>query len=407
MRILQINTTANWGSTGRIANDIGDALILQGHESSIAYGRYASPCQSQLIRIGSLSDVLIHGIYTRLTDRHGWRSKHATRKFIKTIEQYKPDLIHLHNIHGYYLHLPTLFHYLTQQTIPIVWTLHDCWAFTGHCSYFTEANCNKWETECHTCPLLHTYPATWLRDASKKNYRDKQQLFTALPNLNIVCVSKWLTKTTQQSFLHHFPIHTIYNGIDLKTFSPQNIRRKTLQLPEEFIVLGVANKWSQNKGLDDFIKLKQILPKNIHIVLIGLTPKQIKRLPEGIIGRQQTNSIEELAAYYSTADVYVSPSKYETFGMTIAESQACGTPTIIYENTALPELIAPNTGILVHKQTPEKLAEAILKIQDVGKTTFTQSCRTNAVKLYDKNRLTRQYLQLYQQLINPKSQNLR
>lgn len=401
--LLQINVTANWGSTGRIAEDIGLLAMAQGWESHIAYGRYVNESKSQLFRIGTKKDIYTHLLQTRLFDRHGLASKHATRQLIAYIKNIKPDIIHLHNIHGYYLNYPILFDYLSQIEIPIVWTLHDCWAFTGHCAYYDLAKCRRWKTGCYDCPQKDSFPSSLLLDRSQRNFQDKKRLFTSLKNLTLVSVSKWLEGEVAHSFLKDFPIETIYNGIDLEVFKPSAKRKGALGLGDKFVILGVASYWEPRKGLVDFVHLRELLPETYVIVLIGLNKTQIKQLPQGVIGISRTNNVQELVDYYSFADVYVNTSVEETFGMTTIESLACGTPVIVYDATACPEAVSPDCGFVVHSHDIVQLSKVILQICNSRKKISPSVCRNWAATHFNKQMSYEKYISLYQKLINKKS----
>lgn len=393
-KLLQINhVLSDFGSTGKIVNQIGDAAIRDGWESYIAYGRWGCKSHSHLIKIGNSWDVACHGLLTRLTDRHGLYSSQATRQLIKQIETVSPDLIHLHCLHGYYLNYQLLFNYLKTVGIPIVWTLHDCWPFTGHCAHFTRARCNKWKTQCHHCPIRNDYPSSF-RDGSKENYRLKKESFTNIPNMTIVTVSDWLKSVTHESFLGNYKIQTIYNGTDTNIFRPHKSQPNS-----RFTVLGVAGMWYADKGLYDFYKLRKQLSPLVGITLIGLNDKQMRTLPKGITGRPKTQSADELAQAYSDADIVVNLSYQETFGMTTAEGMACGTPCIVYNTTACPELITPDTGTIVPLGNIKQVAKAIMDIRKRGKASYTDKCRTRAVECFDKNKQYNKYITLYNSLI--------
>ena len=283
--LLQINSVVNYGSTGRIVEELGQLAINNGWRSYVAYGRNSNKSKSKLIKIGTACDVKTHGLQTRLFDRHGLGSCNATKKLIEQIKEIKPDIIHLHNLHGYYLNINVLFKYLNVSNIPIVWTFHDCWAMTGHCSYFDFAGCDKWKTECYNCPQKKEYPSSFGLDQSKRNYNLKRELFTSVNNLTIVPVSKWLEGIVRQSFLAKFPIQVINNGINIDIFHALqdfSIRDK-YKLKDKFIILGVANVWEHRKGLKDFIELSINLDLNYQIILVGLTESQKKKLPSNII----------------------------------------------------------------------------------------------------------------------------
>lgn len=400
--LLQINVTAKWGSTGHIAEDIGQFVISHGWESHIAYGRYVNDSKSQLFHIGAKNSIYGHLLLTRLFDRHGLASKQATRQLITYIEKIKPDIIHLHNIHGYYLNYPILFDYLSRTDIPVIWTLHDCWTFTGHCAYYDYIKCERWKAECHDCPQKKKYPTSLLFDRSRKNFRDKKRWFTSLRNLTLVPVSKWLENEVKQSFLKDFPIETIRNGIDLEIFKPCSIQKDVLGLDDKFIILGVASVWSSRKGLEDFVLLRESLPDDYVIILVGLNDKQIKQLPAGIIGIPRTNTVQELIDYYSLANVYVNTSVEETLGMTTIESLACGTPAIVYDATACPETVSSDCGFVVRPHNITELVMAIRHICSSNNQFSSAICRKWVETHFDKQISNEKYLSLYQRLINKK-----
>ena len=351
MKVLQINVTANSGSTGKIAEQIGRLVMAEGWQSMIAYGRYANPSESNLIRIGTKFDLIEHGIESRLFDNHGLASRRATNAFIKQIEEIKPDIIHLHNIHGYYLNYQLLFEYLSKLNTPIVWTLHDCWSFTGHCAYFDFAKCEKWRSACcPPCPCKKKYPTTLIADRSKENWETKKQRFTSIKNLTLVPVSKWLGDLTRQSFLNQYHIRVIHNGIDLNNFQPtEDVKaiKAKYGITGKYTILGVANIWEERKGFADFIRLRKVLPQEYNIVLVGVSKKQTSLLPTGIIGIERTQDQKELAQLYSALIYYVNPTYEDNYPTTNLESMACGTPVVTYRTGGSPESINKDTGIVV------------------------------------------------------------
>ena len=394
MKILQINTTVNSGSTGRIAEDIGKTLISTGHESYIAFGRGNQKSVSKLIKIGNKLDFYLHVLKSLFTDRHGFGSKRATRKFLKLVDVIKPDAIGLHNIHGYYLNVDMLFKYIKNKNIPVLWTLHDCWPFTGHCSYNTDCD------NCKNCQ--RKYPTSIFLNQSSRNYEDKKIIFNQVKKLQIVTPSIWLKVLVQQSFLKH-PVECINNGIDLNQFQPSENHKKLkvkLHLKNIKIILGVASTWDKRKGLSDFIQLASLLDANYQIILIGLTIKQMQNLPENIIGLQRTESISELADYYSIADVYVNPTHKDNFPTTNIEALACGTPSITYNAGGSPEAIDKETGIIVKKGDVKGLYNAIQELALHSQDQYAKACRTRAVQLFNKDDRYLDYLKLYETLIN-------
>ena len=394
MKILQINTTVNSGSTGRIAEDIGRTLISKGHESYIAFGRGNQKSNSKLLKIGSKLDFYVHGIISLCTDRHGFGSKRATRKFLKQVDVIKPDAIGLHNIHGYYLNVDTLFKYIKEKNIPVLWTFHDCWPFTGHCSYITDCdNCTKCQRK---------YPTSIFLNQSTRNYEDKKIIFNQVKKLQIITPSIWLKDLVSQSFLKYSTV-CIHNGIDLNQFQPSEnyIKLKEkLHLKNKKIILGVASTWDKRKGLDDFIQLASLLDANYKIILIGLTSKQIQNLPKNIMGVQRTENIAELANFYSMADVYINPTHKDNFPTTNIEALACGTPVVTYNTGGSPESIDDETGKIIKKGDVKGLCNAIQDLALQPKEHYTKVCRTRAEQLFKKEDRYLDYLRLYETLLN-------
>lgn len=401
-KLLQINSAANSGSTGRIAEQIGKLAIDAGWGSYIAYGRDRNASQSQLIKIGRDKDVYLHGMQSLLFDNHGLSSNSATQKIIEKIKEISPDIIHLHNIHGYYINYVLLFDYLSSSGIPVVWTLHDCWAYTGHCSYYSDIDCQKWQTFCECCPKKHNYPKSFILDRSSRNYQKKKKAFNSLRNLTLVPVSNWLEEEVKKSFLKYNHIKCILNGIDVEQFHPtgrEQVTREKYGLDQKKVLLGVATAWGPRKGWQDYIRLSQSITDDYKIVMVGVTEKQAKELPDNILKIERTESIEELADLYSMADVVLNLSDEESFGLTTAEGFACGTPSIVYNCTASPELITPETGMIIEKSDLNSLINAIQRIISTGKQFYAENCRKRAIDCYDKNNNYKQYLSLYKELI--------
>lgn len=403
MKILQINSVVNKGSTGRIAENIGLSIIKEGWSSYIAYGRGKdNQSKSYTYRIGSTKSNIIHALGTRLTDRHGFFSKKETNKLIEKIEKIQPDLIHLHNIHGYYLNIEVLFKYLSKVNTPVVWTLHDCWAFTGHCAHYSAIKCFKWISSCYNCPQSKFYPKSLFIDNSHENYSVKKELFTSLTNLTLVTVSNWLKGEVEKSFLSRHPIKTILNGINLNIY--KDIKQRYIDT-SKFILLSLATSWSERKGLNDLIELNKYLNDDECLVLVGLNKKQIKSLPPNIVGLERTESQEDLAKLYSQAGVVLSLSVEETFGLTIAEGFACGTPAIVYNSTATPELITEDTGAIVEPHDIVGIRKAIDKIRN-STINYKKACRARAENLYNKDDRYQDYIALYKELLNIKNDTI-
>lgn len=393
MKVLQINSVCGIGSTGRIATDIHHILLEQGHESYIAYGRGQAMNCENAIRIGSKFDNYAHVALTRLSDKHGFGSKKATKDFIKKIVEINPDVIHLHNIHGYYINMELLFDYLKKVDKPVIWTLHDCWAFTGHCTHFDFIQCEKWKTGCHLCPQKSEYPSSFLLDHSKMNYTKKKEIFTGVKNLTIITPSKWLANLVKESYLNQYPVKVINNGIDLEIFRNRDSDfRERHKLNNIFVILGVANIWEQKKGLDYFIELSKKIQTNEAIVLVGLTESQKRKCPNNIVGINRTNNIKELAEIYSASDVFVNPTLEDTFPTTNLEALACGTPVITFNTGGSIESIDESCGIVVEKGNILELSNAIKLIKRTKNSI--ENCLTRSKK-YEKREKYNEYLGIY------------
>lgn len=402
IKVLQINVIVNNGSTGRIVEQLGQTFIENKWSSYVASGRKFKSSVSHLIKVGSICDIAVHGLFTRLFDKHGLASKHATKKLIEQINIIKPDIIHLHNLHGYYLNIVELFNYLSKSNIPIVWTFHDCWPMTGHCAHFDHIGCNKWKTECSKCPQKKEYPASFGLDRSSKNFKLKKELFTSSKRLTIVTVSDWLENLVKDSFFKEFPIQVIQNGINIDVFKPQenNFLKLKYKIDRKIIILGVSSIWNDKKGFGTFLELGSRLDENYQIILVGLNKFQIRNLPSNIIGILKTENPEELANFYASADIYFNPSVEETFGLTTVEALASGTPVIVYNCTANPELVSADTGFIVEKGNMKEVLNAINIIINKGKSSYIEACRARAINLYDKNIKNLEYLNLYKSLLN-------
>ena len=401
-KLLQFNVTANCGSTGRLAEDIGDVALSNGWESYIAYGREMAPSRSNLIKIGNKSDVYSHVLKTRLFDRHGFGSYRSTKTLIQYLQTLNPDVIQFHNIHGYYLNLPTVLEYIATNNIPLVWSLHDCWSMTGHCSHFALEGCEKWKHECYDCPLKNKYPQSWLLDSSRRNFRDKKKLVESIPNLTIVAVSEWIADIARESYFKNRPIHVIPNGVDTNVFYPKsktNELRQRYGLEGKFVIMASGTVWLPYKGIKDYGMLREILPDDFAIILVGLSGKDFNNLPKGVIGLPRTKSIHELAELYSMADCVMSLSRLESFGLTPVEGFACGTPAIVYDNVALSELITDDTGFKIPVGDIKAIKDALLVMRQLGKEYYSEKCRNKALIDYNKYECFGRYLQLYDGLI--------
>lgn len=403
MKVLQINSVCGIRSTGRICTDLAEVLEQNGHECKIAYGRETVPekYKKYAVRIGSDKDVKIHALQSRIFDNTGFGSRKATEKFIEWVKKYDPDVIHLHNIHGYYINIEVLFNYLAEADKPVIWTLHDCWAFTGHCAHYSYVRCDKWKNGCNNCPQKKEYPSSLIFDLSKKNWERKKALFTSVKEMTFVTPSRWLGNQVEQSFLNKYPVKVIPNGIDLNVFKPTPSNfRKEKNLEEKKIILGVASAWSTRKGFNIFIELSKILDDNYKIILVGLSKNQLKRLPKKILGITRTNNVKELAEIYTAADVFLNPSKEETMGLTTIEAMACETPVIVSNYTAVPEVVEKIGGFVENNYTVNNLKKDIDNI-----CSNIYSPRKNAT-LYEKTAQYMKYIDLLKSIYCCKSEGI-
>ena len=401
MKILQINTSVNTGSTGRITEEIGQNIIENGFDSYIA-ARKVGPdgSKSHLIEIGNKWDTMMHGLKTRVMDKHALGSKRATQDLIQKIDKIDPDAIGLHNLHGYYLNIEILFNYLSEKQKPVMWTLFDCWAFTGHCTYFDSIGCERWIGGCYSCPKKNKYPASYFLDHSKQNYAIKKDLFNRLDNLTIVTHSAWLANLVNRSFLNVYPVKIMPSGVNIDIFKPgTDYLPKQVSDIKSKIILGVASVWDERKGLADFKRLAPKLDRNYQIVLVGLTEKQILDLPEKIIGIARTENVQELASLYSAADVFVNPTWQDNFPTTNIESLACGTPVVTYNTGGSPEAVDDGTGIVVAKGDVQALKMAVERISYNGKNEYQQKCRKRALNFFNKEDRFQEYVDMYEEML--------
>lgn len=389
MKILLVNTVAQGGSIPSYMRAIADKAAELGHTVAVAKGRRGDMTGVMNISIGTRFDTVIHGIATRLFDRHGLSGRRATLAFIREIEAFAPDIIHLHNIHGYYLHYPTLFSWLATCGIPVLWSLHDSWAYTGHCaSPVGSTVCTKWQTHCSACPCLKNYPASFY-DRSARNFDDKRRWFTSVPTLRLLPVSDWLSSQLAQSFLSGVPRTTVKLDIDTSLYRP-------VAPPKAGRVLGVANMWNGLKGLDFFRLLRQQLPSGIEIRLIGNIRQ---RLPHGITSIGPVYSKEELIKEYSEATVFVNPTRADSLCLTNREALSCGTPVISRDIFGTFEDIAPGSPVMLGARTDSGLAPLVT---DFLKTTapgeLRAQCRDTALALYGSSPGMRKLFSVYDSL---------
>ena len=394
MRVLLINSVCGRQSTGRIVSDLKKTLTKNGNECRVAYGEKNSIADVDDYHIGFEISRYTHAVYARLFDASGFGSKIATKRFLSWVENYDPDIIHLHNIHGYYLNIKLLFNFLRNSGKKIVWTLHDCWAFTGHCAYFDYVNCSKWKKGCYCCPQKREYPTSLLLDRSKTNYEIKKNLFSGIDNLTLVTPSIWLSDLISKSFLKNYKKAVINNGIDTETFYP---RQDYPVIVEHFnnkkILLGVAAVWDRRKGLNFFLDLASKLSDDFQIMLVGLTEKQIRSLPSNVIGISHTDSKEQLACLYSSAFAFLNPTLEDNYPTTNIEAIACGTPVIAFQTGGCPEVVTERTGAIVRKGDIDGMLKQINEL-----TVDREEC-SRIGKSYGSESRYAEYINLYHEIL--------
>ena len=405
-KLLQINPVIRVNtSTGRIMQEIGELAMQNGWECHIAYSKGRDgirECRSDIVPVGNKWSTAWHGIETRLFDRHGLASSHATRQFVRKIEEIRPDVVHIHNIHGYFLNYQILFDYLSKAGIPVVWTVHDCWLYTGHCYYYSFAGCDRWQTGCHHCPQKKEFPTSLFCDRSRRNFEDKKAAFTSMPldRMTIVPVSEWIRNEMRRSFLNAYPFRVIHNGINTDIFNIYDDRqvRTAFGLGDRHILLGVASIWSREKGLDDFIRMAGMLNEDEVIVLVGIKPEDRKRLPDNVVGIARTENIRQLAELYAAADVFVNPTWQDNYPTVNMEAIACGTPVVTYRTGGSVEVITPSTGMIVEQGNLNELLKSIREIESKGKASYQEACRKYALLNFKKEDRYMEYLRLYEEL---------
>jgi glycosyltransferase involved in cell wall biosynthesis len=396
-KIAFINTVCT-GSHGRLITDLRKAAEKHKFDTKVAFGRgRATPDD---MRIGSKVDVLSHVAITRIFDAHGAGSRRATSAFLGALSEFGPDIIHLHNAHGYYLHLETLFSYIRQRRINTLWTLHDCWAFTGHCSHFIRAGCERYQSGCHDCPLKKEYPASLLFDASKKNWQNKKKILQGIETLKIICPSAWLDHIVGQSFLKDIPRTVISNGVDLSLFVPKrdaSLRGRFGIPQEQIMLLAVASPFDRRKGYDDLIELARHLSGKASLVMVGLSKKQMRRLPSNIHGMLKTDGPEDLVRLYGEADCFLNASHEETYPTVNMEALACGTPVAAYDIGGCTEQVTPEVGLLAPCGDIGALKDAALRLAH-DKKSMSAACSARAEQFFDREKAISAYISEYTQM---------
>lgn len=399
MRIVQVNAVPN-GSTGTLARQIHTFLLREGHDSLFAYSSGKTEMPNTFI-YDTQRSIKVHGFLSRLTGLQGYWSYRSTKRLVKQIRAFKPDVVHIHNIHANNLNYSKFFRFLAKQSIGLCITLHDCYMFTGHCCYYTAAECEKWTTQCHSCPQMKMYNKSWIFDTSKKAFQDKKHWCNMQSALAVVGVSKWISGEAKRSLLKNAQLSTyVYNWIDHDVFYPKNAYVDA-RLDGKFVILGVAQSWSDSKGLPDFEKLSEKLREDEIVVLVGRCDKA---LPENIVNIERTENASVLAEIYSRADVFANPSKQETFGLVTAEALSCGTPVVVYNNTAMPELVGEGCGFVCENGNVDEMYKLISIVRQTGKAAYLNHCVSFARANFSREKNIKAYVDVYRSLKGRESQ---
>ena len=400
-KLLQINPVVRLNtSTGRIMKEIGELAIASGWDSYVAYSgaRDGMPQHSsKLVPVGDKLDLAIHLAATRLFDAHGLASRRGTAAFIRKIQEIDPDVIHIHNIHGYFLNYPMLFRYLKESGKPVIWTVHDCWLYTGHCYYYSSAGCDKWRSGCGNCPQKRSFPASFVFDRSAHNWLDKQKAFNSVDNLTIVPVSDWIRQEMASSYLSGKHFHVIHNGIDLNTFTPEAAAGEERRAGT--VILGVASIWLEEKGLGDLIKMAGMLREDEHIIMVGrTTEEQRSRIPAGVKLIERTENASRLAALYASSTAFVNPTWQDNYPTVNLEAIACGTPVVTYRTGGSIEAVSEGTGFVVEKGDVEAMLARVREIAGWDKAETATRCRKRALENFRKEDCYKNYIELYENL---------
>lgn len=399
MKVIQINAVYQFSSTGRTTTEMHQSLRVRGIDSYVFCTNHHSP-KEQVYMIGNKLDHKLHAIASRVLGRQGYFSYYATKRLILKMEEIKPDVVILGNLHGNYVNVPMLLRFLGRNDIATIVVLHDCWFFTGHCCHYTENKCYKWKDECHHCPILHTYNKSLFFDNSRSIFNMKKDLFGKIPRLAVVGVSDWITGEGVISpvFANAKSVSRIYNWIDLNNFYPRKadeLRQLLGISTSDFVALGVSQSWDNRKGLDAILRVASMVPE-VKFVLVGNRPNM--KIPDNVICPGECTSIEKLATYDSMADVYLNFSIQETFGKAAAEALACGTPLIANNATANPELCGEGCGLVIDNNDEEEIVAAIRIIQSKGKSFYSERCRSFALENFDREKVIDKYVELFDKL---------
>lgn len=391
MRIFQINADWDSGGPGTVAKDIYDSIISEGHECKVIYSRGNYPLSGDLIKVSTGGDIKMHALLSRLSGLEGYYSKKNTKTIIELVSDYNPDIIQMHNLLGHYLNFPLWFEFLSNYSKPVVWTIHDCSPFTGHCINFDRIKCEKWKYKCDKCLLYKEYPYSYFFDTSKKVFEDKQVWYSKIKNMHLVVPSEWMKKIVKKSILGNKSISVINNGINLEQFKPieSNIRQK-YGLEGKKILLSVAYIWNEMKGLYELKKLASILPEKYMLVIIGIGSEKVQS--KNVISIPPISDKNILAKWYTVADIFLNPTLGDNYPTVNIEALSCGTPIITYNTGGSPEIVGDECGAIVYSNSPEEMKNKIISF--TISENMKEICRYRAKK-FDRNNAYKKYVALY------------
>ncbi len=392
------------GSTKRIMDNILDKAEENGYETYSFSGNWKTSQKSKSNRIifGYEIENKVSGFFAKLTGLHGYFSILGTISLIRKLNHIKPDIIHLHNLHLWTINIPILIRYINRNRIPVVWTLHDCWGLTGHCTHFIQSNCDKWMDGCYSCKNRHTYPFSYL-DSTKMMWNKKRKWFTSIMALTIVVPSVWLKCVVEKSYLAAKKCIVINNGVNQSIFRRDSKEGyESINIDGKYVILGVAYSWSQKKGLDEFVRLANELDENYQIILVGTTEEIDKQLPKRITSIHRTENIYQMAELYHKANVFANPTREDNFPTTIMESISCGTPVVTYDVGGCREILDEKTGIVVPVNDYHLFKESIINICNAPKSTYIDACVQRAER-YNENVKYQEYINLYNQILQERT----
>lgn len=393
MRVLYLNTYGN-GSTGRIVDSLKEECKDNGIEALSVFAREVCNSPDTSIRCFNEVEFYLDALCTRIFDNHGLNSYFNTKKVIKIIEDFSPDIIHIHNLHGYWINYQCLFKYIKKKKIKVVWTFHDCWPFTGHCTHFDYVGCEKWKTGCFSCPQTKEYPAGKFLDGSRRNYLNKRESFTGIKGCVLVTPSKWLKEKVEDSFLGVYPVKVINNGVNLNVFKPIQSEKKQKLVGDRYkaLLLAVAGDWNPRKGLSFIAELARTKPEWLLVVVGNIPDISLIDGIENIIHIKRTENTSELAEWYSISDAYLNPTLEDNYPTTNLEAIACGTPVATFPTGGSPEIVRETGfGVISSERTANALVDSVETILRETYETPDKSSLDSAVKF-------NQYIELYREV---------